>query len=101
MSNKERFDMSKTPKKGTLYIKIAIISIILLLGYFFIPMGQNNSFNNAAKLRGTSNNNQPIKLQFRSGFQHDKYEAPKKSTFMQKRMEESDEDKKPIFWEKK
>lgn len=93
--------MSKTPKKGGFYIKFAVVIIIVLLGYFFIPMGQNNSFNSAAKLRGTANTSQPIKLQFRNGFQYDKYQPPKKSTFMQKKMEEGEEGKKPIFWEQK
>lgn len=93
--------MSKTPNKSGLYIKIAITLVVVLLGYFFIPMGQNNSFNNAAKLRGTSTVGEPIKLQFRNGFNYDKYEPSKKSTFMQKRMEENDKEKKPIFWDKK
>lgn len=91
--------MKKAPKKSGLYIKIAIVLVVVLLGYFFMPTNQN-SFSNTYKLRGTSSTGDPIKLQFRNGFQYDKYEPAKKSTFMQKRMED-DKEKKPIFWDKK
>ncbi len=93
--------MKKTPNKSGFYIKTAIVLLIVLLGYFFIPMGQNNSFNNAAKIRGTATTGEPIKLQFRNGFQYDKYEPSKKTTFMQKRLQDDDKEKKPIFWDKK
>ncbi len=93
--------MKKAPSKSGFYVKIAIVLVLVILGYFFIPMGQNNSFNNAAKLRGTSTVGEPIKLQFRNGFNYDKYEPPKKATFMQNRMKEGEEGKKPTFWDKK
>ncbi|WP_428026949.1 hypothetical protein [Arcobacter sp.] len=92
--------MREATKKSNTYIKIAIILIILFLGYFFIPFGQNN-YSNTYKLRNTASNGEPIKLQFRNGFQYDKYKPPKKSTFMQQRMEDGEEDKNSLFWNQK
>lgn len=92
--------MKKTSKKWSKYIKIAIVLLILILGYFLIPMTQNN-YSNTYKLRSTGVSSDPIKLQFRNGFQHDHYKPSKKTTFMQKRMEDNEEGKKPIFWNKK
>jgi hypothetical protein len=93
--------MGKTSKKWSKYIKIAIVLLILILCYLLIPMNQNNYYSNAYKVRSNGVGSDPIKLQFRNGFQHDHYKPPKKSTFMQKRMEDNEEGKKPIFWNKK
>jgi hypothetical protein len=92
--------MGKTSNKWSKYIKIAVVLVILLLGYFFIPLNQNN-YSNTYKLRSSGVSSDPIKLQFRNGFQYDKYKPSKKSTFMQKRMEDNQDGKKPIFWDKK
>ncbi len=92
--------MKKASKKWSKYTKIVIVLLILILGYFLIPMTKNN-YSNTYKLRSTGVNSDPIKLQFRNGFQHDHYTPPKKTTFMQKRMEDNEEGKKPIFWNKK
>ena len=82
-----------------LFVKIGIIIIVIFLGYFFIPTNKN-SFNNAVSLRNTGTNADPIKLQFRNGFQNDTYKEDKKTTFMQQRMAD-EEEKKTIFWNKK
>ncbi|RXJ81835.1 hypothetical protein [Arcobacter sp. F2176] len=92
--------MEKTSNKWSKYIKIAVVLLILILCYLFIPLNQNN-FSNTYSLRSSSKSSDPIKLQFRSGFQYDKYKPPKKSTFMQKQMEDNEEGKKPIFWDNK
>jgi hypothetical protein len=91
--------MEKTSNKWSKYIKITVVLLILILGYLFIPSSQN-SFSNTYSLRSSGKNSDPIKLQFRTGFQYDKYKPPKKSTFMQKQMEGKDGDK-PIFWDNK
>ncbi|ADG92532.1 hypothetical protein Arnit_0868 [Arcobacter nitrofigilis DSM 7299] len=91
--------MGKTSNKSSKYIMVAIVLIVVLLGYFFIPSSLN-TYSNTYKLKSSGVSSDPIKLQFRSGFQHDHYKPSKKTTFMQKRMEENEEGKKPIFWKK-
>ena len=58
--------MKEKSNKTGFYIKILILIIILILGYFFIPFNQN-SFSNAYKVRSIPVSADPIKLQFRNG----------------------------------
>jgi amino acid transporter len=99
MGLSEGIKMKEKSNKTSFYIKILILIIVVILGYFFIPFKQNN-FGNAYKVRSIPVSADPIKLQFRNGFQHDTYKPNKKTTFMQKRME-NEKDKKPLFWDKK
>jgi len=88
--------MGKKSNKSSKYLKIAIVLIVILLCYFFFPTSQNH-YSNTYKLRSTSKSGEPIKLQFRNGFENDHYKPAKKSTFMQKRMENNKDGKKTNF----
>lgn len=69
--------MGKTSNKSSKYIMVAIVLIVVLLGYFFIPSSLN-TYSNTYKLKSSGVSSDPIKLQFRSGFQHDHYKPSKK-----------------------